>query len=112
MTPEPPNFGNSSFTLLSGNESPQSKRKKDGSKAQSIFPNRPSIRKPNPKYIIIASADDEPLSSYSCVLVHILLQSFSKDILSTAEMRDGNLFLLLKNKVVAERFLTTKELVV
>ena len=95
MPPGPPNLGDNRFAALS--ESPKSKRKKkDSGKPFSIFPGLPSIQKPNPKYIIVSSADDKnPLSQYSCFSVHKYIQAISKDILSISEMRDGNLLLLL-----------------
>ena len=95
MPPGPPNLGDNRFAALS--ESPKSKRKKkDSGKPFSNFLGLPSIQKPNPKYIIVSSADDKkPLSQYSCFSVHKSIQAISKDILSISEMRDGNLLLLL-----------------
>ena len=113
MPPGPPNLGDNRFALLEANESPQSKRKKkDVNKTFSIFPGLPHVQKPNPKYIILSSADDKkPLSQYSCFSVHKSIHVISKEILSISEMRDGSLLLLLKNKLVAEKFLNSKELV-
>ena len=81
------------------------KKKKYSSKPFSIFPGLPIIQKPNPKYIIVSSADDrKSLSQYSPFSVHKSIQVISKDILSISEMRDVNLLFRLKNKVMAERF--------
>ena len=59
----------------------------------------------------MSSLDDKKtLSHYSCFAVHKSIFAISKEIENITEMRDGNLLLLLKNKLVAEKFISTKEL--
>ena len=111
MPTGPTNLGDNRFALLSYN-SRLSKRKKKENITKFIFPKLPLIQKPNPKFVVMSSLDDKkPLSHYSYFAVHKSIFAISKEIENITEMRDGSWLLLLKNKLVAEKFISTKELV-
>ena len=112
--PPGPNLGDNRFAALAQNESPhrQNKRKKKENVTTLQFPFLPEVPKENPKFVIMESSDEKrSLSQYSCFAVYKSIQAISKDVIEINELRDGNLLLLVKNKIVAEKFLTTKELI-
>ena len=111
MAPGPPNLGDNRFAMLSESPRQTKRKKKDNYTPLNIFPKLPLIQKPNPKYVVMSSFDDKkPLSYYSCFSVHKSIKVISNEIENITEMRDGSLLLLLKNKLVAEKFLSAKEL--
>lgn len=116
MAPGPPLIGANRFALLADSTAIK-KKKKDKKKKTTlitdltIFPELPSIKKNDPKFVVLEAIDqNKPLSYYSCFAIHRSIRAVSSEIQSVSELRDGNILLLVKNKIIAERFLSLKEL--
>lgn len=112
MPPGPPIIGVNRFALLAENSKIKKKKKKTTiNKHIELFPELPSVKKNNPKFVVLEAVDkNKTLSQYSCFAVHRSLNLISKEIHSISELRDGNLLLLVNSKSVAEKFLALKEL--
>ena len=109
MPPGPSNLGDNRFADFA--TSPTRKKKKQSSKIFESFPELPKTKLQNPKYIVIACNEDKiSMKDFSCFAIQRSLHVISKEIISISELRDGNLLLLVKDKVIAKKFLLTKEL--
>ncbi|XP_037929202.1 uncharacterized protein LOC119663665 [Teleopsis dalmanni] len=109
MVPGPPLIRGNRFALLA--DGPQSKKKRPNVKTVTDFPGLPKIQLPNPKYVVVASANDlRPLTEFSCFAVQKALYVISKEIISISELRDGNLLLLVKDMATAQKFISAKDL--
>ena len=105
-------FGDNRFSLLGQNTGPGAKRKKKDNQATFVpFPQLPDTKQANPKYIVMESiAANKPLSKFSCFGVYKSIKVISKDVDAVTELRDGNLLLFVRNKTIAEKFISTTEL--
>lgn len=64
----------------------------------------------DPKYLIISSKKDNELKKLSPFIIQKGLHSISTLIDSISQLRDGNLLLLVRNQVIADKFLKAKSL--
>lgn len=65
----------------------------------------------DPKFLVLSCSDqNKKISDFSCFAVHKAIQIISKEVISISELRDGNLLLLVKDKKIAQKFLSTTQL--
>uniref|UniRef100_W8B1Q6 Nucleic-acid-binding protein from transposon X-element n=1 Tax=Ceratitis capitata TaxID=7213 RepID=W8B1Q6_CERCA len=109
MPPTGASLGGNRFSLLM--ESPNRKRKKSKPLPKESFPLLPTVKRNNPKFLVANTLDTKkPLNRYSCFAVHKALKGISSEIDNISELKDGSLLLLVKNDIVANKFLSTKKL--
>lgn len=74
-------------------------------------PRLPDLSMPNPKYITLSTTNAEkPISCYSCFAVHRAIKLISPEVVSISTQCNGSLLLLVRNSVIANKFLEAKEL--
>lgn len=109
MAPGPHNLEGNRFASLA--VSPRAKKKRTFEKVEDHFPTLQTIKKKeNPRYVVMATNNEKKLTDFSCFAVHKSIKIISNEIISISEMRDGNLLLLVKDNITAEKFIKTKQL--